>query len=62
MDAESWMSIEALEYIDEVGIRVDFVEPTGLKEALNNTDISCPNLSPAEEPVFSIQAPSTLQA
>ena len=51
-DVLSWMRIYSLEYIDEIGIGVDVVEPTGDEERLDLTYDFRSDLGPAEEPVL----------
>lgn len=41
---------DALQDIDEVGVRVDTVQSTGGEQALNHADALSANFSPIEQP------------
>ena len=55
------MLADALQYIDQVGVRIDAVQPAGDDQALDDTDLFGAQLSPAEEPGFSAHG-TTLSA
>ena len=46
------MLADTLQYVDEVVVRIDVVEPTGRQQALHNADMLGAQLGPAEQPVF----------
>ena len=43
---------DALEDVDEVIVRIDFVQPTGRNQTLDDADVLGTELGPAEIPVF----------
>jgi len=47
------MLADALQYIDQVGVGIDAVQPAGDDQALDDTDLFGAQLGPAEEPGFS---------
>src|SRR5262245_7285032 len=53
MDVKSGMGVDALEYIDEVDVRIHSLEATRGEEALHDVHILCFAFVPAEEPSLS---------
>mgnify|MGYP006172658723 CR=1 FL=1 len=47
------MLADALQYVDEIVVRIDFMQPTGRNQALDDADMLGAELGPAEHPVFS---------
>ncbi|GAB1425839.1 hypothetical protein MASR2M16_30730 [Thauera terpenica] len=45
---------DALEHVDEIVVRIDFVESTGRNQALDDADMLGAELGPAEHPIFSL--------
>ena len=41
---------DPLEYVDEIGVRIDAVEATGDDQALNDADVAGTEFGPAEKP------------
>lgn len=52
-DIGSGMLADALQYVDKIVVRIDFVQPTGRNQALDDTNVLGAELGPAEHPVFS---------
>ena len=48
------MLADTLQDVDQVGVGIDAVEPTGDDQALDDADLFGTELSPAEEPGFSV--------
>ncbi len=44
---------DALQHIDQIGVRIDAVQSAGDDQALDDTDVFGAELGPAEEPRFS---------
>ena len=42
------MLCNTLQYISEIGVGVDVVQPAGGQQALDDADILCPHLGPVE--------------
>jgi len=45
---------DPLQHVDEVGVHVDLVQPTGGDQALHDADLLGAELAPAEVPVFPV--------
>lgn len=48
------MLADALEDVDEIVVRIEFMQPTGRNQALDDANVLGAELGPAEHPVFAI--------
>ena len=46
------MQGDALQYVDQVGVGIDLVQPAGRQQALDDTDMPGTDLAPAKQPVL----------
>jgi hypothetical protein len=49
------MLTNSLQNVDEIGVDVDTMEPTGHNEALDDTNLFGAQFGPTEIPIFSIR-------
>jgi len=53
-DVAGGVIFHALQHIDQVGVRVDALQPTSGQQTVEDPDVLGPDLGPAEEPIFAV--------
>ena len=46
------MQADALQHVDQIGVRIDVVQFAGTDQALDDPNMFSPQFGPAEQPVF----------
>ena len=53
-DVAGRMTLDALKHVDQVGVRIDALQPARNEQALEDPDVLRPDLRPAEQPVLTV--------
>jgi hypothetical protein len=43
---------DSLQHIDQIGMRIDIMQPAGDQQALYNANLFSPDLGPGAQPIF----------